>query len=75
MLTDHEHGYTLSGMMFEPKGEKVSVSVKTTNRYPELQSASSLKFLYEQNAQTRMKLHYNNQPDTINELLPVVFEK
>ncbi|EOS20026.1 MULTISPECIES: hypothetical protein [Parabacteroides] len=72
MLTDHEHGYTLSGMMFEPKGEKVSVSVKTTNRYPELQSASSLKFLYEQNARTRMKLHYNNQPDTINELLPVV---
>ena len=72
MLTDHHHRYTLSGMMFEPKGEKVSVSVKTTNRYPELQSASSLKFLYEQNTRTWMKLHYNNQPDTINELLPVV---
>ena len=35
MLTDHEHGYTLSGMMFEPKKDgKVTVSLKTTNRYP-----------------------------------------
>ena len=47
MLTDHEHGYTLSGMMFEPKKDgKVTVSLKTTNRYPELETASSLKFLY-----------------------------
>ena len=71
MLTDHEHGYTLSGMMFEPKKEeKVTVSLKTTNRYPELETASSLKFLYEQNTGTRMKLHYNGEPDTINEILP-----
>lgn len=70
MLTDHAHGYTLSGMMFEPEEETASVSVKTTHRYPELQSFSSLKFLYEQNTGTRMKLHYNGQPDTINEILP-----
>ncbi|RHU30646.1 hypothetical protein DXD68_02180 [Parabacteroides sp. TM07-1AC] len=71
MLTDHEHGYTLSGMMFEPKKDgKVTVSLKTTNRYPELETASSLKFLYEQNMGTRMELHYNGEPDTIRELLP-----
>ena len=74
MLTDHDHGYTLSGMMFEPKGEKVSVSVKTTNRYPELQTVSSLKFLYEQNTATRMKLLCNGEPDTISELLPATTE-
>lgn len=74
MLTNHDHGYTLSGMMFEPKGEKASVSVKTTNRYPELQTVSSLKFLYEQNTGTRMKLFCNGEPDTINELLPVTTE-
>lgn len=74
MLTDHDHGYTLSGMMFEPKGEKASVSVKTTNRYPELQTVSSLKFLYEQNTATRMKLLCNGESDTISELLPATTE-
>lgn len=74
MLTDHDHGYTLSGMTFEPEGEKASVSVKTTNRYPELQTASSLKFLYEQNTETRMKLHYNGLTDTIHETLPATTE-
>lgn len=74
MLSDHDHGYTISGMMFEPKGEKASVSVKTTNRYPELQTFSSLKLLYEQNTGTRMKLVYNNEPDTIDEVLPPATE-
>lgn len=70
ILTDREHAYTLSGMMFEPKGENTSVSVKTTNRYPELEAASSLKLLYEQNTATRIKLFYNGQTDTISEVLP-----
>lgn len=70
MLTDHEHGYTLSGMMFEPKGEKTSISIKTTNRYPELHTASSLKFIYEQNTATRMKFHYNGRSDTLDLPLP-----
>lgn len=75
MLTDHDHAYTLSGMMFEPKDPKATVSVKTTNRYPELQAASSLKLLYEQNTSTRMKLHFNNEPDTIDEILPPAANK
>lgn len=70
MLTDHEHAYTLSGMIFEPSGEKASLSVKATSRYPELQSASSLKLLYEQNTGTKMQLSYKEGSDTIRETLP-----
>ena len=46
MLTDHEHGYTLSGMMFEANEENASIHVKTTKRYPELQTFS-LETVYE----------------------------
>lgn len=74
MLTDHEHDYTLSGMLFEPKGEKTSISIKTTNRYPELHTASSLKFIYEQNTATRMKFHYNGRSDTLDLPLPPTSE-
>lgn len=70
MLTDHEHDYTLSGMMFESEKEVASVSLKTTNRYPELQTVPSLKFLYERSTNTQMKLNINSEPDTISELLP-----
>ena len=59
MLTDHHHRYTLSGMTFEPKGEKPSISIKTTDRYPELKTVSSLKFLYEKNIRTQMTLVCN----------------
>lgn len=74
MLTDHEHSYTLSGMTYEPKGEKASVSIKTTKRYPELHTASSFKFIYERNTATHMKLHYNNRPDTLDLILPPTTE-
>lgn len=70
MLTDREHLYSLSGMTFEAKGEKASLSLKTTDRYPELQTVSSLKLLYEQNESTAMQLVCNGQTDTIREILP-----
>lgn len=70
MLTDHEHAYTLSGMMFESRGEKASVSMKTTNRYPELQNVSSLKFIYEQSKNTKMSVVCNGETDTLHEVLP-----
>ena len=69
MLTDHHHRYTLSGMTFEPKGEKPSISIKTTDRYPELKTVSSLKFLYEKNIRTQMTLVCNGTQDTICETL------
>ena len=56
MLTDHTHGYTLPGMMFEAEKEKASLHVKTTHRYPEIQEFSSLKLIYERNEATEMRL-------------------
>ena len=69
MLTDHEHRYTLSGMTFEPEGKNPSISVRTTDRYPELDSVASLKFLYEKNTRTQMTLVCNASQDTIREIL------
>ena len=57
------------GMTFEPKGEKPSISIKTTDRYPELKTVSSLKFLYEKNIRTQMTLVCNGTQDTICETL------
>ena len=70
MLKDQEHAYTLSGMTFEPKSEKNVLSLKTTNRYPEIETVSSLKLLYEENTNTEMQLVCNGQTDTIREALP-----
>ena len=70
MLTDHDHPYTLSGMTFEAKDEKASLSLKTTKQYPELQTVSSVKLLYESNSYTEMQLVCNGQSDTIRETLP-----
>lgn len=69
MLTDKKVAYTLSGYVFEPEGEKSHVSVKTVNRYPRLDSVSSLKLLYEQNRSVRLRLILNEN-DTLDEILP-----
>lgn len=69
MLTDKNAAYTLSGYVFEPEGEKSHVSVKTVNRYPHLESVSSLKLLYEQSRSTEMRLIVNEK-DTLDGMLP-----
>ena len=51
------------------EGEKPSISIKTTDRYPELKTVSSLKFLYEKNIRTQMTLVCNGTQDTICETL------
>ena len=43
MLTDHEHGYTLSGMMFEANEENASIHVKTKMRLVCNASADTLQ--------------------------------
>lgn len=68
ILTDHDHAYTLSGMTFSPQDKEATLSVKTTKSYPELQTVSSVKLLYEQNTSTHMQLVCNG--DTIMEALP-----
>ena len=71
MLTDKEQAYTLSGMMFEPLEEEASIHVRTVNRYPELEACSSLKFIYERNVSTEMRLVCNASVDTAIIRLPV----
>lgn len=70
MLTDRAHDYTLSGMMFEPADERPTIHVKTTKRYPELETVSSLKLIYERNKNTEMRLVCNASSDTLQEILP-----
>lgn len=70
MLTDRSQAYTLSGMTFEGKDDKASLSLKTTKQYPESQSVSSVKLLYEQNENTVLHFASEGQPDTICETLP-----
>jgi len=52
-------------MMFEANEENASIHVKTTKRYPELQTFSSLKLIYEQNKNTEMRLVCNASADTL----------
>ena len=69
LLTDKEHEYTLSGLMFEATEEEASIHIKTTARYSELSSVPTLKLIYEQNQYTQMWLS-TDEPDTIELTLP-----
>ena len=69
LLTDHQHRYALAGMTFEPESATPSVYVKTTERYPESDTVSSLKFIYEDNLRTHMRLACNGSADTLVEPL------
>lgn len=69
ILTDRKHAYTLSGMSFESEMSIATLQIKSSDRYSELKSASSLKFIYEQNDSTRLNLLLN-VTDTLRELLP-----
>ncbi|MEG1749523.1 MAG: hypothetical protein RRZ65_07340 [Tannerellaceae bacterium] len=70
MLTDRTHLYTLPGMLFEAAQERATVNFKNVNRYPRLQTVSSLKFLYTNNKETSLHLNYNGLPDTVIHALP-----
>lgn len=69
LLAGHDQRYTLPGMTFVPKDDTPSVYVKTTERYPESDTVSSLKFIYEANIRTQMKLTCNGLADTLVERL------
>lgn len=69
ILTDRKHAYTLSGMFFDSETSIATLQIKSSERYQELKSASSLKFIYEQNDSTQLNLMLN-VTDTLRELLP-----
>lgn len=70
IIHDHESRYTLPGMLFEAVGEKSTLSMKNTNRHPELPVVSTVKFLYEQNQETQMRLLLNGGADSVIRRLP-----
>lgn len=70
MLTDHEHSYTLSGMLFEPEDEMSTINVKTTSRYQCLEAFSSLKLIYERNNSAEMQLSTNGSLESSTIALP-----
>lgn len=69
MLTDEEGDYTLAGVYFTPSAEQPELSIQATERYPESDTVSSLKFLYEKNIQTEMSLICNGWTDTVRKIL------
>lgn len=70
MINDLKQAYVLPGTLFEPNKEKATISIRNTNRYPELPVASSLKLIYEQNKATEMQLLINGGTDSIRRVLP-----
>ena len=62
--------YTLSGMTFEAEAGETTVTLEAANRYPELDSASCLKLIYERNVATRLCLTVNGRTDSLMTALP-----
>lgn len=62
--------YTLSGMTFEEEAGEPTVTLEAANRYPELDSASCLKLIYERNVATRLCLTVNGRTDSLMTALP-----
>lgn len=70
ILADRRRPFTLSGLLFEPVAGEASLSVKTTLRYPESQTVSSLRLYYQRPRETSMQLVCNGAPDTLRDFLP-----
>ena len=62
--------YTLSGMTFEAEAGEPTVTLEAANRYPELDSASCLKLIYERNVATRLCLTVNGRTDSLMTAFP-----
>lgn len=70
MLTDQEHAYTLSCLTFEAEEDKVAFSIEATDKYPELDSVSSLKLIYENNISTQVRISMEGSSDSMLVNLP-----
>ena len=70
MLTDHEHAFTLSCLTFEAEADRASFSIESTNKYPELDSVSSLKLIYENNLSTQVSVSIDGRSDSLRVSLP-----
>ena len=74
MLRDRGHAYTLSGMLFDATSPVATVTTRGGNRYPELRRAPLMKFSYERNTATELRMTLNGSKDTLTEVLPPTTE-
>lgn len=70
MLTDHSQHYTLSCMLFEAEADDAYIGMEVGSRYPELQAAPRLRFIYENNISAQLALACNDAVDTVRVDLP-----
>jgi hypothetical protein len=64
--------YTLSGMLFEAKGEQAKLAFTTTDQYAALKKVNALKLLYDRNEQTAMQF-IHDYSDTLDLILPPAY--
>lgn len=69
LLTETSETFFISGLQFKAESDPVSVSVKMTERYPELASCSVLSFIYSKNKHTSLQLVINGDT-SIKQLKP-----
>ncbi|MDR1407966.1 MAG: hypothetical protein LBJ23_07970 [Tannerella sp.] len=71
ILSDRQYEkYALSGLSFDTEDGEASISFRTTDNYPGLEEASSLKFIYSGNSHAEVRLICNGAKDTIRDVLP-----
>ena len=70
ILHDKAQRYTLPGMFFEVKSDKAILAFKTAEQYRRLKKVNSLKFIYEKNEGTILRLAYSGEADTLIQELP-----
>ncbi len=69
IIHNKKEKYTLSGMFFECKSDKATLSFKTSDRYATLQKVKSLKFIYEKTSGVDMELAFNDSTETLSRKL------
>lgn len=69
LLTDQKGKYTLSGMRFEATDSIASLHLKAGESHPNLQPVSSLRFLYENNENTRLSISANDNENSFHAVL------
>lgn len=70
LLNNKSNSFTLSGLIFEPKGERASIQFKLGTMYAAIRRAGSLQIIYDRNVSTSMHLSCNAIADTSLQLPP-----
>jgi hypothetical protein len=64
IINNKSKKYVLSGLLFETKSKKATVSFQNVDVYPGLKEVSTLKFLYSKNKETEISLRIEDEENT-----------